>query len=475
MKIIKKFVAVALVFMLVLAVMPVSALADDTITVTINGDAVDFEDQAPIMVSGRVLVPVRFVFMDLGFEVDWNRSTRTATLERDDYTIVIIIGQTTFTVNGTSHELDVPAELIGGRTMVPLGPILRAVGYSLEWDRGTRVVSIDTPQLQPPEPPAPVDNIIPNIEVELVVIEYGRAIEGVTMVLTDVYDRVAEGKLWQGFYFAPTGTVTFSRDIPILVTESAPDRPYGYTYKYVYYRTFYAGVAYPISEFQYEAEWGLTWHSILVFDLNILDAEAANQRLYESNPNVGPFITFVEFRVPTEQSLGWLYDDDWYVALTDFVEWRVPVSFSISLVFEQRPLIEWGAGFEYTEESIRQQDLQREMLDGLVFALYYGDERIEEANPGFRFSTGGVSFASTEDMVGEISIRIIENPLDLQIEIVERLDFLAFDTSREWMDAVDAQRYNPDNLSDRTVFDASDFYNTPGSRFFDLLIFFAKG
>ena len=141
----KKLLAVVLVFMMVFALMPVMAFASDTITVTIDGQAVDFEDQEPIMVDGRVLVPVRFVFLDLGFEVDWNRSTRTATLERDDFTVVIVIGETRFTINGASHALDVPAQLIGGRTMVPLGPILRGVGYELDWVRSKRTVVIETP------------------------------------------------------------------------------------------------------------------------------------------------------------------------------------------------------------------------------------------------------------------------------------------------------------------------------------------
>jgi len=148
----KKFLAVALVFMMVFAMLPVVAFASDSISVTIDGVAVDFEDQEPIMVEGgRVLVPVSFVFVDLGFEVEWDRSTRTATLTRDDFTVVIVIGETAFTINGESHELDVPAQIIGGRTMVPLGPILRGMGYELGWSRSAQLVTI----VSPPEPEVP--------------------------------------------------------------------------------------------------------------------------------------------------------------------------------------------------------------------------------------------------------------------------------------------------------------------------------
>jgi len=125
--------------------MPVVAFAsNDVITVTIDGQAVAFPDQQPIMVNSRVLVPVGGVFEALGFTPSWNGTTRTATLTRDDYTVVLTVGSANFTINGASHELDVPAQLISGRTMVPIGPILRGVGYELDWVGSTRTVVITT-------------------------------------------------------------------------------------------------------------------------------------------------------------------------------------------------------------------------------------------------------------------------------------------------------------------------------------------
>ncbi|MCL2362742.1 MAG: stalk domain-containing protein [Defluviitaleaceae bacterium] len=144
MRFTRKLLAVVLVFALVFALLPITAMASDAITVTIDGEDVEFEDQAPIMVGGRVLIPVRFVFGDLGFVPDWNRSTRTATLTSDDYEIVIVIGEYEFTVNGEVHELVVPAQLIGGRTMLPMGSILMSIGIVPGWDGSTRTVTIET-------------------------------------------------------------------------------------------------------------------------------------------------------------------------------------------------------------------------------------------------------------------------------------------------------------------------------------------
>ena len=137
--------------------------ANDTIIhVTIDGVPVNFPDQTPVIVDGRTLVPVRGVFEDLGFDVSWNENTRMATLRRivsisgdsSDVPvrfteeIFITIGSDAFQYNSTlintpqNHVLDVPAQIINGRTMLPIRAVLESVGYSVEWNTFTRMISI---------------------------------------------------------------------------------------------------------------------------------------------------------------------------------------------------------------------------------------------------------------------------------------------------------------------------------------------
>ena len=119
-----------------------TAVYANNITVTIDGQQVSFGDQQPVIVDGRTLVPVRGVFELMGFEVDWNDEARQAILESEDYIVIITIGSATFTTNGVSHTFDVPAQTIGGRTMVPIRLVLESVGYYLDWDGGTSTVLI---------------------------------------------------------------------------------------------------------------------------------------------------------------------------------------------------------------------------------------------------------------------------------------------------------------------------------------------
>jgi hypothetical protein len=116
----------------------------DTIGAIVNGQSVNFADQQPANVDGRVLVPVRGVFETLGFAVDWNGEARQATLSRANDIVIITIDSTTFTTNGISHTLDVPAQIIAGSTMLPIRAVLESVGYELEWDGTTQTIIIST-------------------------------------------------------------------------------------------------------------------------------------------------------------------------------------------------------------------------------------------------------------------------------------------------------------------------------------------
>ena len=131
--------------------------ANDDIMVIIDSVILDFEDQGPVIVEGRTLVPVRCVFEALGFEVYWNRASRQAELTRGEDIIIIPIGSETFTTNGESHPLDVPAQIIGGRTLLPLRLVLESIGYELDWCRNTRTVFIDSPGRLPPLPERPAE------------------------------------------------------------------------------------------------------------------------------------------------------------------------------------------------------------------------------------------------------------------------------------------------------------------------------
>jgi len=149
-----------LVFILGLGVFSPAIVHADEIGVTINGTAVVFDGQGPTIMDGRTLVPVRGVFEQLGFEVSWDQDRQAATLTSDDYIVEIFVGRLFFRLyevgaplesDGQTWQLDVPAQIINGRTMLPIRTVLEAVGYYVDWDNGSRTVLVASEPFEPVE------------------------------------------------------------------------------------------------------------------------------------------------------------------------------------------------------------------------------------------------------------------------------------------------------------------------------------
>jgi|GEM_PF-3739103 len=148
MRKIRNILMTALALVLAFSMFTPAGLYADEIRVTVDGVTIDFEGQSPIIVDGRTLVPIRGVFEHLGFDVDFDNSTRTAFLvgSQDslysNYEFRVPIGSSYFELNGQSFQLDVPAQIINGRTMLPIRPLLEQIGFGVDWDSDTRTVII---------------------------------------------------------------------------------------------------------------------------------------------------------------------------------------------------------------------------------------------------------------------------------------------------------------------------------------------
>jgi len=96
-------------------------------------------DVLPVIVEGRALLPVRFVAYALGAEVDWAPATYNAPL-----TVTLTIGDENlvFGVGEMVRGMDVPSQIIDGRTMVPLRFISESMGAVVNWDGDARSVEI---------------------------------------------------------------------------------------------------------------------------------------------------------------------------------------------------------------------------------------------------------------------------------------------------------------------------------------------
>ncbi len=123
----------------------VPAAAYPTISVYVDGVKVSF-DQAPVLENGRTLVPMNAIFTAMGAEVEWIEQTRSVVATHEGNVFQLNIGESEIYKNNTLlYTMEVPAKIIGNRTMVPVRVISESLGGTVLWDENTYTVSITTP------------------------------------------------------------------------------------------------------------------------------------------------------------------------------------------------------------------------------------------------------------------------------------------------------------------------------------------
>lgn len=148
---IKRVLSLFLAFIMVIGLMVVQVSADDGIKVLLDGEVLEF-DVPPQIIDARTMVPMRKIFEAMGAEVDWNGDTETVTAVKDDITVIMQINNTTIKVNDAEVVLDVPPQLIDGRTLVPARAVAESLNAKVDWNNDTQTVVItkhtpDTPKI----------------------------------------------------------------------------------------------------------------------------------------------------------------------------------------------------------------------------------------------------------------------------------------------------------------------------------------
>ena len=147
-KIISLFLTVILVCSFALTVVGANREARQP-DVFVNEVLVEFADQsAYITDDGRTLVPARGVFEALDCTVDWDADNYVVTVSRPSQKkeIVLKIDNVEMKVitdgKETVKSLEVPAQLMNNRTMIPLRAVSEALGCAIIWNEGEYSIRI---------------------------------------------------------------------------------------------------------------------------------------------------------------------------------------------------------------------------------------------------------------------------------------------------------------------------------------------
>jgi len=177
------------------------------IHVQVNGNAVYFPNAQPQYVDGRVLVPVRSVFVELGAAVTWKRSTQTVSAIRGLTDIELQIGEHHATVNGSNVKLDVPATVVDGTTMVPLRFISEALGAQVGWMEAEHLVTITSAAGDAATIPTPRRNLAVVVKVdEVIPVTLDSAISSLNNRGGDTFTATVRSSDHDGYAGIPYGT-----------------------------------------------------------------------------------------------------------------------------------------------------------------------------------------------------------------------------------------------------------------------------
>jgi len=118
--------------------------AQQPISVTLNGQAIQFDNAQPHRMGDTVCVPLRKVIESAGGSVEWNSYDKTVTAQKGDTQIEVNTADGTAKVNGVDTPTNGPIHIEDGTTMVPVRFLADTLGASIQWDDVYSQVTLNT-------------------------------------------------------------------------------------------------------------------------------------------------------------------------------------------------------------------------------------------------------------------------------------------------------------------------------------------
>ena len=106
------------------------------------GDQAVLLDVPPQVVDGRTLVPLRFLGNALGATLTWEADTRHIRFELGTAQIDLWVGKDEALVGGRAVTMDVPPQIVDGRTLVPLRFISENLGAGVVYNPADQSITI---------------------------------------------------------------------------------------------------------------------------------------------------------------------------------------------------------------------------------------------------------------------------------------------------------------------------------------------
>ncbi|WP_223070327.1 N-acetylmuramoyl-L-alanine amidase family protein [Paenibacillus caui] len=141
----RKFGFLLVLFLFVLAFPLTGHAASKATHIFLNGNEIDLSQDTQVqIVNNSVMIPIRVVVEELGFNVVWDSKTSTVTIQKSDTVIKLFINKSTATVNGKTVKLAAAPFIKNNTTFVPLRFVSEQMGLSVTWDNTTKTANLYT-------------------------------------------------------------------------------------------------------------------------------------------------------------------------------------------------------------------------------------------------------------------------------------------------------------------------------------------
>ena len=265
------------------------------------------------------------------------------------YIVVLTIGSSNFTVNGITHTLEVPAQIIGGSTMLPLRAVVESVGMSIDWDGATRTVLIDSGETEPLTPR------------EIAFMELSEAIYGnIRQVLGIGFDFTGEVNIFGGGLTIP------------LIADGTIDRD-------IFEASGWGGME--DGEFYLGLWWGdrRPEYGTASLNLGIGGGDSLGVRLRLNAAEVFQLayeVAVIDFSEIIRQVLGVDFD---FTGQVNFFDGGLSIPLVAHEAVNPATFInpEWGHGWPISEDGV------------LFLAVWWGDGHLDHATVSLSLGTGG--------------------------------------------------------------------------------------
>lgn len=112
-------------------------------SMTVNGEKQAL-DVAPLLKNGTTYVPIKYVLDVFGGSSVWNSTSKKITVTRGTTILELTVGKSEFLLNGDKKQASVSPIITGGRTLVPLRLVSEQLGIGVNWEKKTKSITLES-------------------------------------------------------------------------------------------------------------------------------------------------------------------------------------------------------------------------------------------------------------------------------------------------------------------------------------------